>query len=407
MGASVWSAASVLVLAALLVSCRGDESPRVTPTPSAPVVTATPLPETPSPTAAAAVTATPVPTATPEVTPTPLATAVPGVEPTATATPAAAPSPTPTPVIEYTELTLGEPRYQPPGYALFSGLRPCFWNCTAAWTGVVRTVFDEESGELLADNPLAPLDDRGWYFDLEVGDGGRVMAASLCVQGHCGGGEGMPSDDARQELWVSSDGGETWTSWGPLEPPSWILRVTEDDVAVEEEVRVWGGGRSAVRWLKSGRVFTEPASDNPRWVVVVAWDGEVPVWGEWEPPPWPPALSAVAARTWFEVQTLPDGSAVWYSTEVGEALLLLAVVDAEGVVEDVYGWPSADYVGHLVPMGEGVFAGFRMENGWAIGTDHLNILIDLPNRRVHPLLGLPDGEEGFAQPWRVVPLPGD
>ena len=230
------------------------------------------------------------------------------------------------------------------------------------------------------------------------------MAATLCVRGYCGG-LNAPSDDARQELWLSRDGGETWTSWGALAPPSWILRVTEDDVAVMEEAEMWRGGRGAVRWIKSGKVFLQPAAGDSAWAVgVLGWDGDVPIWGEWEPPPWPPALDAVAARTWFEAQTRPDGSAVWYATEVGEALLLLAVVDAQGTVEDVYGWPEADYVGRLVPMGEGVFAGFRMENGWAIGTDHLNILIDLPNQRVHPLLGLPDGDVGFAQPWRVVPL---
>lgn len=409
MSASVWSAAAALVLVALLASCGGDESPRATPATSTPAVTATGTVEAPSPTAATVVTTTPVPTVTPEVTPTPLATATAEAERARTVTPTAAatasPSPSAPPVIEYTELTLGEPRYQPPGYALFSTLRACFWNCGGERVGVVRTVFDGQSGELLVDNPLASLDEFGSYFDFEMHDGGELMAATLCLRGYCGG-LNAPSDDARQELWVSSDGGATWTSWGPLEPPSWLLRVTEDDVAVEEEVRVRGGGRSAVRWIKSGKVFPEPASENPRQVGVVAWDGDVPIWGEWGAAPQPAALEEVVQWTWRELHARPGGSNVWWASEPGGPLLLLAVLDPEGVVEDVYGWPSADYVDWLVPMGDGLFAGFRIEGGYAIGRDHVNFLIDLGARTVHPLLGLPDGEEGFAEPWRAVPWAG-
>lgn len=306
----------------------------------------------------------------------------------------------------YTELTLGEPRYQPPGYALFSTLRACFWNCGGERVGVVRTVFDGQSGELLVDDPLASLDEFGRYLDFEMHDGGELMAATFCLRGYCGG-LNAPSDDARQEIWVSSDGGETWTGWGALEPPSWLLRVTEDDVAVEEEVKVWGGGRSAVRWIKSGKVFPEPASENPRQVGVVAWDGDVPIWGEWGASPQPAALAEVVKWTWRDLHARPGGSNVWWAREPGGPLLLLAVLDPEGVVEEVYGWPSADYVDRLVPIGDGLFAGFRIEGGYAIGRDHLNFLIDLEAGTVHPLLGLPDGEPGFAEPWRAVPLAAD
>ena len=75
------------------------------------------------------------------------------------------------------------------------------------------------------------------------------------------------------------------------------------------------------------------------------------------------------------------------------------------MVEEVFGWPGAYYVDWLVPMGNGLFAGFRMEDEGGMGTDHMNFLIDLESRAVYPLLGLPD-EGPWAEPWRAVPLPG-
>lgn len=305
--------------------------------------------------------------------------------------------------VEYTELTLGEPRYQPAGYALFSLLRPCFWNCSAPRVGVVRTTFGGRSGTLLVENPLASLDEIGRYFDFEVDSGGELMAAALCVQGYCGG-EDLPSNDARQEIWVSRDGGETWEGWGAVPAPTFVLRVVEDDVAVMEVAPRRAFERVArVRWLRSGKVFREPATENPLWVV--DWDGDVPIWGEWRSPPQLPALTELVDWTWRELQVQPGGSTVWWASDPSGPLLLVAVVEPRGMVEEVYGWPSADYVDWLVPMGDGLFAGFRIEGGYAIGIDHLNFLIDLEGRAVHPLLGLP--EEGpWAEPWRAVPLAG-
>ena len=221
------------------------------------------------------------------------------------------------------------------------------------------------------------------------------MATAFCLVGYCGG-ISEPSDDAEEELWVSGDGGRTWTSWGALLPSSRILRVTDEDVAVLE----WAEVNSRVRWLRSGRLFAEP-DDTSGWVS--GWDGDTPVWGVPGVQIAPPALTELVGWTWLELQPLPDGAAVWYATEVGEPLLLLAVVDAQGAVEDVYGWPRADYVGPLVPVGDGVFVGFRIEGGYALGIDHLNFLIDLTARSVHPLLGLPD-EGRWAEPWRAIPL---
>ncbi len=315
----------------------------------------------------------------------------------------ATPSPGATPVIEYTELKLGEPRDQPAGYALFSQLRRCFWNCGGGWGGLVRSIWVEQAAELVVDDLTAPLREFGYHIHSAVDETGAVVAAAMCVQGDCGG-VGPPSPDARQELWVSPDGGGTWETWGTVPPFSTVARVTEGDVAMRESTRL-SGTRFAVQvhWVRSGKRFHSPDTEDNLWVV--AWDGDQPIWGDWNPPPHPPALTEVAARTWIEAQTRPDGSAVWYAIEVDDPLLLLAVVDAQGAVEDVYGWPDADYIGGLVPMGEGVFAGFRMEGGWAMGRDHMNFLIDLEGRAFHPLLGLPD-EGPWAQPWRAIALTG-
>ncbi len=98
-----------------------------------------------------------------------------------------------------------------------SAARGCFWRCDAGSVGVPRTVFSERDGELLVDDPLAPLDDLGYLVSFDVSESGRLMAASLCVVGDCGGVD-EASDDAEQEVWVSRDGGSTWVSWGATGP---------------------------------------------------------------------------------------------------------------------------------------------------------------------------------------------
>ena len=241
------------------------------------------------------------------------------------------------------------------------------------------------------ENPLAPLEDIGSYFSFGMSESGSRMAAARCLAGYCGG-ISEPSDDAEEELWVSADGGKSWTSWGALSPPVRIVRVTDDDVAVDE----WEYTAFRIRWVRSGQVFREPATSESGWVW--AWDGDTPVWGE---PEVPSALTELADWRWVEAQANPDGSSVWHARQPSQSLLLLAVVDGQGAVEEVFGWPSVDFVGPLVPMGDGLFVGFRIEG--VIGRDHLNFLIDLEARTVHPLLGLPD-EGPWAQPWRAIPL---
>ena len=306
------------------------------------------------------------------------------------------------PFLAFTDLPLGEPRYQPAGYALFSSLRGCFWHCDAGSVGVLRTVFSERGDELLVDDPLAPLDDLGYFVSFDVSESGRLMAASLCVVGDCGGID-APSDDAAQEIWVSRDGGSTWESWGATGPSSWLLRVTDDDVAVRERADATSEDSAVqVRWIRSGTVFPAPGAGAPDWPS--GWDGDAPVWGEHEVPPAPPALSELTDWAWTPIQSRPDGSTVWSASEYGRPLLLLAVVNAEGAVGDVYGWRSADYVSALVEMGDALFVGFSIQGAHdGLATAHLPFVIDLTTESVHPLLGLPSGGP-WPEPWRAIPL---
>ena len=267
------------LLVALLAVCGACDAPDATSTPGAPEAAATasfPL-DTPSPTATSTTTLlppsptavptptrAPSPTATAEATPAPTAVPTPTREPppTATATPEHRPAPAgteapPTPFTGFTDLHLGEPRYQPAGYALYSSLRSCFWHRGAARVGVLRTVFSEQAGELLVEHPLAPLDDVGYFVDFEMSESGRLMAASLCVAGYRGGVDGA-SDDAEQEIWVSRDGGKTWVSWGAVDLVSRMVKATDDDVAVLEQIDATS--KEQIRWLRSGAVFPAPGA---------------------------------------------------------------------------------------------------------------------------------------------------
>ena len=415
------------LLTALLAVCGACESPEATVTPAQPeaaatanrvsetpsrTATSTAVPPEPSQLATAQATGSPTPTtepsptATAEATPAPTAFPTPTADlsPTATATPEQRPTPTvtetpPTPFIGFTDLPLGEPRYQPSGYALFSRLLSCVWACDGGSLGVLRTVFSEQDGELVIEDLLAPLDETGYVVDFEMSESGRLMAASLCVVGYCGGVDG-PSDDAEQEIRVSRDGGKTWVSWGAVDPLSWMVKATDDDVAVLEQIDATSTDQ--VRWIRSGKVFPAPSAGSSSWPS--DWQGETPVWGGWELPPAPPALSELTDWTWIQVQTVHDGSTVWSAQRYGEPLLLLAVVNGEGAVRDVYGWRNADEVWGLVGMGDGLFAGFSIQGAHdGLATAYLPFLIDLTTATVHPLLGLPSGGP-WPTPWRAIPL---
>ncbi|MYE46321.1 MAG: hypothetical protein F4X25_06130 [Chloroflexi bacterium] len=322
--------------------------------------------------------------------------------------------PEPTPAVavsvQFTDLALGEPRHQPAGYALFSRLRSCLWNCGGETVGVLRTVRSGLDGDLSAEYPLALsapyppafADEVGYdYAGFGMNSDGTLIAAARCLVGYCGDGH---SHDAVEEVWVSRDGGESWENWGPVVSPSeGIVRVTGDDVALLES---GGDGRiRQVRWVHAGTVFPAAGGGMDS---LLGWEGDAPVWGALEIAASPQVLSDLIDWHWTLIQSLSDGSTVWRAHEGGQRLLLLAVLDADGAVREAYGWRTADHVGRLIGMGDGRFAGFSIQGGHEpVGaTAHLPFLIDLATESVHPLSGLPSTGP-WAEPWRAIALPAE
>lgn len=404
---SRWSGALAL-LVVLLAACGGE--------PSAPAATP---PPTATPTVAPTASATPVrsPVATPTPTPSPSATPMPP-----TPTPIATPAPTPTPpAIEYLPLTMGEPRELPAGLALFFGHYPC-WQCGAGYVDILRVVFDADAGVFRADRPLASLDGllqdqpTSWgtpYFlssqDFAVSRSGREMAVAVCGVGDCAWPWDTSGPDARTHVWASRDGGGSWEEAGVALPASFILGVTADDVLVWElnewydrnqwsqwsrlDDEEWAellaplaplgvtpstSWRWRLRWLGSGEEFTTEDDDSPRYPYR-GWKDGLP---DLAPPP------ALGGLRWYGVDVRPDGAVAWDDWD-GETSLL-AVVDAEGAVQGVYGLPSS-----------GQRMSFLSENLILRGVDRPPLdeafeeppateveLIDLATLSVHPVEGL-------------------
>ena len=345
----------------LLAACGGEPSAPA-PTPAAtPTLTATPsatLTATPSATLTATPSATPVrspvatPPPTPTVAPTPTPTPTPSATPTATPTAPPTPMPTP-PAIAHLPLTMGEPRDLPAGLALFFGRAPC-WRCGAPYVDILRVVFDADAGVFRADRPLASLDEVGALWgspgDFAVSRSGREMAVAVC-HAFCGGSI-VPPGPPDVRVWRSRDGGRSWEDAGAVIPSLWIEEVTVDDVLVREwnfrseyewerlgrRGEEWTAPLAALgvtpstswkyrlRWLGSGEEFT--GEEDP--IAYRGWRGGLPDLVS------PPALGGLE---WRVGDARPDGVVAWDGRQ-GDAWLL-AVVDAEGAVPDVYGLPSS------------------------------------------------------------------
>ena len=305
------------------------------------------------------------------------------------------------PLAAFTDLRLAEPRHQPAGYALFSRLRGCFWHCDSGPAGVMRTIFDESTGALLAEDPLALLGEIGYFQGFWMSDDRSLMVVTRCAVGDCGGLSDA-SDDAVQELSASRDGGATWESWATVDPAAWVRRITNDDIAVREPVDPTSpeSGRQ-IRWVRAGTVFPVPSAD----LVLRDWDGDRPIWGEPTAPFAPAALSVLGDWRWLPAQTYPDGRSVWHGLQLGQGTLLVAILDRWGAAAEVYGWRNADYVPYITEIGPGMFVGFSIRNAhWGLADGHMPFLIDLAAGSVHPLLGLTT-DRGWSDPWRSVPLP--
>ena len=404
---SWWSGVLALLAVVLLAACGGEPSaPAATPPPTAtptvaPTASATPVRSPvatpmPTPSPATTPTATPMP-ATPTPSPTPIATPAP---PT--------PSPTP-PAIDYLPLTVGEPRDLPAGLALFFGRYPC-WQCGAQHVDFLRVVFDADAGAFRADRPLASFDEE-WPQGLlpesfAVSRSGREMAVAVCAVGICARPWDTTGPDVRMHVWFSRDSGGSWEEAGVALPDSFILDVTADDVLVWElngwyDRNRWGhlddeewaeflaplaplgvtpstSWRWRLRWLGSGEEFTTEDDDSPRY----PYRG----WKDGLPDLAPPL--ALGGLQWYMRDAHPDGAVAWLGWH-GD-VSLLAIADAEGALQGVYGLPSS-----------GQRMSFLSENLILRGVDRPPLdeafeeppateveLIDLATLRVHPIKGL-------------------
>ena len=377
------------LVAALLAACGGEPSvPAPTPTPVA--------------------TLTPTVAPTPSVTPVRSPVATPTPTPTPTPSPSVTPSPTP-PAIDYLPLAMGEPRALPAGLALFFGRTSC-WQCgPGGFADILRVVFDAEAGAFRADRPLASFDGGGPSPPLSsfaVSRSGREMAVAVCGTGVCAWASGTSGPDARMHFWFSRDGGGSWEEVGVALPGSFILDVTAEDVLVWElnewydrsrwdylDDEEWAEllaplaplgvtpstpWRYRLRWLGSGEEFT--TEDGSAALPYRGWKDGQP---DLATPPGPGGLE------WYMRDAHPDGVVAWRGWN-GDASLL-AIADAQGAVQGVYGLPS----------GGQWSMSFVAENLLVRGVDRPPVeeafdeppdteveLLDLTTLSVHPIKGL-------------------
>ena len=318
----------LMCLLPLAVAACGDEAipPATGPAHQTPTVTAS---SPPDPRVTVTTTATPTADRTPLPTPPPTvsATATPEPTPTLKPTPEAA-------AIEYTEVTVGEPRPLPAGIALYFWVWPCT-ECDAGPIDLGRIVFDEAVGKLSFDRPLAFFDDVGPFpatvIDFGVSESGQTMAATICETGFCFDcwvGNCLdygshPTVDAELRLRVSRDDGLTWEDWGLVLPGTTISEVTDEDV----RLRTWNIWDSRGDWDLTDEEWEEMlARLEPLGLGELEEGG---YWDRWVVSGEEPAPAAPGGRE-------PGHEMLRWSAEV-EGLQLFAIADEEGAVEQVYG----------------------------------------------------------------------
>ncbi len=371
---------------------------------------------------------TPPPTATPTVAPTPDASpvrsaeAMPPPSPSVTRTvppePSASPTPSPDPpAIDYLPLAMGEPRALPAGLALFFGRSPC-WRCDAGYVDILRVVFDAEARAFRVDRPLASLDgvlpqpasnSTPYHLpqDFAVSRSGREMAVAVCGVGACAWPMGRSEPDAERHVWFSRDGGGSWEAAGVALPGSFILEVTADDVLVWEKNEwydrsLWDhlddgewaeflaplaplgvtpstSWQYRLRWLGSGEEFT--AGDEGSVYPYRGWqDGQPDL-------PAPPALGGLE---WRMADAHPDGAVAWRAWYEDDDDSLLAVADALGSLQGVYGLPSSGHRMSFVAenlLVRGVYRPPVEESPDEPPATEMELL-DLATLRAHPIAGL-------------------
>ena len=387
---------AILPLCALLLSlaaaCGGEGDP------PAPGPAHQPATATATPPATVVATATPSPTASPR--PEPTATATPS--PTPTVTPTATPEPTPEqPAIEYTPLTMGEPRALPAGTALYFR---SYMSCESSqdWHRAIAT----ETGDLLWEHSLTELPHG--HADLGgVSASGQTLAAVMCERGVCMSLNGE-SEDAINALWVSRDGGEAWERWGEI-PGSYrvISAVAEDDVAVEldwPEHRTW--------WFRSGQDLPPPEdlASARIWGWRAGEDRPDPLWSDTEGTV---LVSASGERLpipqdFWIAAVPPDNSILWNKVEYrsqAEGRDLFLWMSNRDAVLGAHSWDGPTSLVVIDHLDGPLFLGFLGTH--ACGDLVRTVLVDFSTHTIHTIPGL-DARSHFIPLFtRPAPSPNE
>ncbi len=140
------------------------------------------------------------------------------------------------------ELRVSDPIPFPEGLVLFYGLS-CV-NCDGGPSPLYR-IYRRPDGSVLPELVYQTLVDRvpGHVYTYALDASRGEIYVGLCVQGSCPDGIiSLSSDDARDRVFHSSDGGQTWEETPPLPRSSWFQRVTPAGPIV---VTVLEGGNGA------------------------------------------------------------------------------------------------------------------------------------------------------------------
>ncbi|MYD27349.1 MAG: hypothetical protein F4X03_00290 [Dehalococcoidia bacterium] len=303
------------------------------------------------------------------------------------------------PAIEFTPLTMGQPRALPVGFAFYFGVHSC-----EGVYDILRVVAGEDGSTPLVERPYAFFDEEpGYLQSFEWGPHGQRLAVLVCERGSCTSGHGPASDDAIRALWVSADGGLAWERWGEVPQGGWIARVSEEDVALEHFLASSEVERSVlgrVWWFRAGEAIGPPEGfDTDRFVGwrAVGGDGQDAVWSvRGEPGGFvtasglrlasPPAMKDDAAERWWPVANSPHGALLW-GMPWSDGADLFAITDGTGAVEGAYSW-----TGTGSPLNLTAFLGEELVVGalgpWDCGVPRTTSLVDLETLRVHPIVDI-------------------
>ena len=305
--------------------------------------------------------------------------------------------------LEYTPLTLGDPRELPVGVGLYFADWPYEGFATDVTLG-----FATGDG-FVTERLWAVWDDSSAYVtSFRVSDDSRTMAAAVCEQGYCEDCYSGPTEDASLRLRVWRESTFDWEDWGELPQGSYIEGVTADDVAItawlpdpdshdsrDHVARLW--------WFRSGQEVEPPAGLDPDGVEGWHWRSGGFLWdyggdayvtdsGTALLPP-PDDASAPESARWYLDEVRGDGTALWSLYGADEQRF--ALVGEGGEVVAAFTWDDASEKLHLAGfVSDDLVVGQIVPRLWHTGTPDTEppttVLVDLANHSVHPVTDLDD-----------------